>query len=95
MSTPNDQMACCNDGQLTCGQHGTPAECCKAGPQAAQFTTVNKIPAPLPPLLIVQTFGSDSIAALVSWHQPPRKDTWSRPPGSKHPTYLQLSTFRI
>lgn len=37
-ATPNAQMACCKDGELTCAPHGSASDCCltdAAGPRDA------------------------------------------------------------
>lgn len=94
MSTPREQMACCKNGQQTCGQHGTPADCCKTAPQGRQFTAVGKITPPFPPLVVAGAFGSVLTTSLAPWYSRPLSDTWS-PPGTKRPAYLRLSTLRL
>ena len=94
MSTEHEQMACCKHGHHTCGPHGTPAQCCQTAQHASQFTTVGKITAPMPSLVLAQMFGSTVTTFQAPWHPTPLTDTWS-PPGTKHPTYLLLSTLRI
>jgi hypothetical protein len=93
-SQPSAQMACCKNGHHTCRHAGTPADCCKTAPQAAQFTSVAKVAAPQPLLVFTHVAGSTSTAQLASWHPSPLSETWS-PPGTKHPTYLRLSVLRL
>ena len=94
MSPAREQMTCCQNGQQTCGQHGTPADCCKTAFQGVQFTTVDTSPAPLRPLLLTPACGSACTTRPASWHPRPLTDGWP-PPGSKHPTYVRFSTFRL
>jgi hypothetical protein len=95
MSTPTAQMACCKNGHHTCGHLGTPADCCKAAPQAAQFTAaVDKVTGPQPVLVFTPVSGSPSAGLPASWHPSPLSEMWS-PPGTKHPTHLRLSILRL
>jgi len=94
MSTPSAQMACCKNGHHSCSHLGTPADCCKTAPQAAQFTAVDKMGAPQPLLVFTQASGSTSAALPASSHPSPLSETWS-PPGTKHPTYLRLAVLRL
>jgi hypothetical protein len=88
------QMACCKAGHKSCGSHGTPADCCKTSPHSDwQFTTVGKISAPQPatiwlalgPAALVPDLGLRPVVFVED----------SAPPGTKHPTYLLLSTLRL
>jgi hypothetical protein len=93
--TPSEQMACCAKEQHTCGQHGTPAECCKTAPQASLSTAaVHKATARVPLIAVAHVLGTTTASFAGSWHPHPLSETWS-PPGSKHPTYLVLSTLRL
>lgn len=93
-SLPSAQMACCKNGHHTCGHAGTPADCCKTAPEAAQFTAVAKVAAPQPLLVFTHLSGSTPAGLPASWHPSPLSETWS-PPGTKHPTYLRLSILRL
>ena len=93
--TPNEQMACCKNGQHTCGHHGTPAECCKTAPQSSLSTAaIHKATAPLPVVSAAPFLTVSAVPFAALWHPSPLADSWS-PPGSKHPTYLVLSILRL
>src|SRR5437867_1632819 len=88
------QMACCKAGHKTCGSHGTPADCCKTSPHGdGQFTTGGKVSAPQP-ATVWQTLTTAVLVPDVGVQRLGLVED-SGPPGSKHPTYLVLSTFRI
>ncbi len=94
MSTPSAQMACCKNGHHACHHTGSPADCCKTTLHANPFTAVGKIRAPLPSFFVAQAI--DSVPVIFPPSPSPRAlpSNWS-PPGTKHPTYLRLSTLRL
>src|SRR2546428_8263942 len=86
-----EQMACCKAGHKTCGQHGTPADCCKTTPHGGgQFTTVGQISAPQP-TTVWQALSFAPLPLVALFHSPLGTVDASSPPGTKHPTYLVLS----
>jgi len=93
--TAPEQMACCKNGQHTCGHHGSPAECCKTARQANPSTTAVHQGSPSAPLVALDhAVAPEPVTIGHVWHPHPLTDTWS-PPGTKHPTYLVLSILRL
>src|SRR2546426_8539715 len=95
-AAPQQQMACCKAGHKTCGQHGTPADCCKTTPHGGgQFTTVGQISAPQPTPTVWQALSFAPLPSAALFHRPLGIVDASSPPGTKHPTYLVLSILRL
>jgi hypothetical protein len=93
MTSTSAQMACCKNGHRGCVHVGSSTDCCKTDTAAAQFTTVKK---PSTPHLIVlaHVLAVVDVVGARSWHPGPAFEPGS-PPGTKHPTYLRLSTLRV
>lgn len=95
LASTDAEMACCVKGTHDCVPGMKTADCCeKSTAQSSQATTIANVVSLLPPSLAVIQIFSPGLPPLAAWHSHPFADGLS-PPGSKHPTYLVLSTFRI
>jgi hypothetical protein len=88
------EMACCMKGSPDCLPGTKAADCCKLAPtQVSQQATVAAKATP-PTQVAVGEILPALVATSIAWRSHPYVDGLS-PPGSKHPTYLLLSTFRL
>ena len=93
-TSSDDEMACCVKGTQDCLPGAKGAECCAVTPaQVGQQATVTGKVTPLAQVAAVEMLPAVLVTS-IAWQPHPYIDGLS-PPGSKHPTYLLLSTFRL
>ena len=93
--TATEQMACCEHGQHGCDRHGAPPECCRTAPAANLSPAVpHRMIAPAPSAAVAHNLAA-SLSAHMAGARSVASIGFSRPPHSKHPTYLVISILRL
>ena len=60
--TQSAQMACCKDGEMTCGPHGSPMDCCRTEAARSFDAVVHAKAQPVHALVAVATWAVESAA---------------------------------